>query len=365
VTPGAYEVASQWQLIRWRFARHKLAVIGLIVLALVYLTTIFAEFIAPHDPRRVNQTHLHAPPQLPRFVDADGSFSIRPFVYGMTRTMDLRTMRRTWEYDTSVKYPIGLFVRGAEYRLWGLIPSDRHLFGTTDGVWFPLGTDRLGRCQLSRILYGARISTTIGLVGVFLSLVLGVVIGGISGYYGGWIDNVIQRVIEFVVGIPSLPLWMGLSAAVPPHWPQIYVYFAITVILSLITWTSMARVVRGRFLAMREEDFVTAARLANASELRIIVRHMVPSFASHIIAAASLSVPGMILGETALSFLGIGLRAPTISWGVLMQEAQNLQSVALYPWLLLPGVFVIVTVLAFNFVGDGLRDAADPYATNV
>ena len=358
-------VASQQQLIWWRFRRHRLAMLGGGTILLIYLMALFAGFVAPHDPPAVDRLHQYAPPQRPRFVDAEGTFRLRPFVYKMDRTLDMTTMRRTWDFDTSQAYPLYFFVRGDEYKLLGLFPTDRHLFGTRAGVWYPLGTDRLGRDILSRSIFGARISTTIGLIGVDISLMLGISIGGASGYFGGVVDDVVQRVIEFLIGIPSLPLWMGLSAALPTWWSPIAIYFAITVILSIIGWTGMARVVRGRFLAMREEDFVMAARLANVREWRIILRHMVPSFASHIIAAATLAVPGMILGETALSFLGIGLRPPVVSWGVLLQEAQNIQSVALYPWLLLPGLFVIVTVLAFNFLGDGLRDAADPYATNV
>jgi len=360
-----YFIASQRQLIWWRFRRHKLAMFGALIIGAVYLMAIFAGFIAPHDPLKVDRFHQYAPPQFPHFFDETGTFHLRPFVYKMDRTLDMTTMKRTWTLDTEVRYPLYFFVRGDEYKFWGLFRTDWHLFGTKEGVWYPLGTDRLGRDILSRAMHGARISTTIGLVGVAISLILGVLIGGASGYFGGAVDNFIQRFIEFLIGIPSLPLWMGLSAALPPWWSPIAIYFGITVILSIIGWTGMARQVRGRFLALREEDFIMAARLANVSEWRIIIRHMVPSFASHIIAAATLAIPGMILGETALSFLGIGLRPPVVSWGVLLQEAQNIQSVALYPWLLLPGLFVIITVLAFNFLGDGLRDAADPYATNV
>ena len=259
----------------------------------------------------------------------------------------------------------GFFVHGEPYKLWGLIPTRRapvRRRPATDATLFLLGTDRLGRDMFSRLVYGTRISTSIGLVGVALSFVLGILIGGVSGYYGGAVDNVIQRVIEFLRSIPTIPLWMGLSAALPPHWSPVKVYFGITVILSLIGWTGLARVVRGRFLSLREEDFVMAARLVGASESRIILRHLVPSFLSHIIASLTLSIPGMILSETALSFLGLGLRPPAVSWGVLLQEAQNLRSVALAPWLLTPGLAVVITVLSFNFMGDGLRDAADPYS---
>lgn len=357
----SFSAASQWQLVWWRFRRNKLAMVGLFVIAWIYLMAAFADFIAPHDPTQPHRTHQYAPPQLPRFIDAEGRFHLRPFVYKMTRTFDSATMRPTWTFDTSERYSIRLFVRVPEYRLWGVIPIRTRLFGTDRGEWFPLGTDRLGRDLLSRAIHAARVSTTVGLLGVTISLLLGVIIGGVSGYYGGTVDAVIQRAIEFLMGIPKIPLWMGLSAALPVWWSPVSVYFAITLILSLIGWTGLAREVRGRFLALRDEDFVTAARLANATEARIIFRHLLPSMWSHVIASASLAIPNMILGETSLSYLGIGLRPPAISWGVLMQEAQNIQSVALYPWLLIPGIFVIVTVLAFNFVGDGLRDAADPY----
>jgi peptide/nickel transport system permease protein len=275
-------------------------------------------------------------------------------------------MRYIYTEDTETRYPIQFFVHGTEYEMWGLWKMDLHLFGLRvpqeeQGV-FLLGADRLGRDLFSRMTYGARISLSVGVVGVLLSLTLGIVLGGISGYYGGKIDIAIQRVIEFIRTMPSIPLWMALSAALPRDWPVVRIYFGITVLLSLISWTGMARVVRGRFLAMREEDFVLAARLAGSNEMRIILRHMLPSFLSYIIASLTLSIPGMILSETGLSYLGLGLRAPAISWGVLLREAQNLRSLVLIPWVLLPALAVVLTVLAFNFVGDGLRDAADPYS---
>lgn len=315
---------------------------------------------APYDPNKYNYRFPYAPPQRIHFFH-EGKF-IGPFVYGYTSTVDLETLRRIYREDKSKIFRIKFFVRGDEYKLWGIWKTNVHFIGVEEGYMFLLGTDRLGRDMLSRIIYGARISTSIGLIGVFLSFVLGITIGGISGYFGGAVDNFIQRTIEIIRSIPTIPLWMALSAALPENWSPLRVYFAITIILSLTGWTGLARVVRSRFLSLREEDFVMAARFMGASEARIIFRHMLPSFMSHLIASITLSIPGMILGETSLSFLGLGLRPPVISWGVLLQEAQNLTVVALYPWLLIPVVFVITTVLCFNFVGDGLRDAADPYA---
>ena len=356
-------VASQWQLAWWRFRKHRMAMLSVVLLFFLYLTAVFCEFVAPHDPNAFNQTYIYAPPHRLHFRDENG-LRLRPFVYGFTRERDPETFRMRFAPDPTVRYSLHLFVRGAPYELWGLIPTNLHLFGidAEEEPFFLLGADRMGRDVFSRIVYGARVSLSIGLVGVFMSMTLGVLLGGASGYFGGTVDMAIQRVIELLIAIPSIPLWMGLSAALPPDWPPLYVYFGITIILSLIGWSGLARVVRGKFMSLRQEDFVTAAKLCGASELRIIVQHLVPSFLSHLIASLTLSIPGMILGETSLSFLGIGLRPPVISWGVLLQEAQNFRSVALAPWLLIPGAFVVLAVLTFNFVGDGLRDAADPYA---
>lgn len=353
--------ASQWQLIWMRFRRHKLAMLGGIVVLLIYLIALLADFLAPFAPDKFSSTYTYAPPQTLNLFD-DGQFS--PYVYGYTSEVDPVALRRTFVLDETVKIPVRLFVEGAPYKLFGIIDTNIHLIGPVDPdqPMYLMGADRLGRDVFSRLLHGTRVSMFIGLVGVFFSLVLGVTLGGISGYYGGAVDNVIQRVIEFIRSIPTIPLWLGLAAAFPPEWGPLQIYFAITLLLSLIAWTGLARVVRGRFLSLREEDFVMAAKLDGISQPRIIYRYMLPAFYSHIIASVTLAIPGTILAETSLSFLGLGLRPPVVSWGVLLQEASNIRSVATAPWLLWPAVGVVVAVLALNFLGDGLRDAADPYA---
>jgi peptide/nickel transport system permease protein len=355
--------ASQWTLIWWKFRKHKVAVAALCLLGLFYLGVVFAEVIAPYDPRTADATYIHVPPQRVRFVDSEGRFHARPFVYGLTGAMDMDTLNMKHTVDTSRVYPLGLFVHGDRYRMWSLFEWDLHLFGTRDpsGRVFLFGTDRLGQDLLSRIIYGGRVSLTVGLVGIAISFFLGILIGGISGYFGGRVDLVIQRAIELIMSIPHLPLWAGLSAALPPFWSITQVYFGIVVILALVGWTSLARVVRGKFMAVKKEDFVMNARLDGAGPLRIIFRYLLPSFASHVIAALTLAMPSMIIGETSLSFIGLGLQNPAISWGVLLKEAQSIRALAAAPWLLIPGLFVIVVVLAFNYLGDGLRDAADPY----
>ncbi len=358
------EVASQWQLMWWRFKQHKVAFVSAIVVLLIYVVALIPEFVAPYPSDVVNARYLYAPPQPLHLFRTDGGLRFEPHVVGYRSVVDAAAGRRTFTTDDSLIIPAGLFVQGAPYKLFGLIPMDRHLFGPVDASqpMYLLGADRLGGDLLSKMIYGTRISMSIGLVGVALSLTLGIVLGGVSGYYGGIVDTAIQRVIEFLRSIPTIPLWMGLAAALPSNWPPLQIYFGITIILSLIGWTGLARVVRGRFLAMRSEEFVTAAQLDGASDMRIILRYMAPSFASHIIASTTLAIPAMIISATSLSFLGLGLQPPLVSWGTLLKEAQSVRSVLQAPWQLWPAAAVIVTVLALNFLGDGLRDAADPYS---
>jgi peptide/nickel transport system permease protein len=355
-------VATQWQLIWWRFRRHVLAVAATVVVIAFYVVVVFAEFFAYSDPFASEAERSLLPPQ-PILLFDHGAF--RPHVYALVGKRDAKTFKRVYTPDPNTSVPIVLFGHGFRYKLLGLIPTNVHLLAVdgrpAEQTLFLLGTDQSGRDLWSRLVYATRISLTIGLVSVALSLFLGVLLGGVSGFYGGTADMLIQRIIEVLRSIPTIPLWMGVAGMMPSAWDILKVYFTITIIISLIGWTDLARVVRGRFLSLREEEFIMAAELAGCSRLRIIFRHMVPSFLSHIIAATTLALPAMIISETSLSFLGLGLRPPAISWGVLLQDAQNVQAIAMTPWLLLPAVPVVLVILAFNFVGDGLRDAADPY----
>ncbi|MDL2401355.1 ABC transporter permease [Rhizobium mayense] len=355
-----YYKASQKQLMWWKFKRHKLALASGIFLLLLYCSILISEFLAPYGLHTRNVDFIHSPPQRVRFFN-NGEF-VGPFVYGRKMTLDLATLRRVYTNNVQDVQPIRFFCRGDAYRFWGLVDSNLHLVcPAVGGQMFLLGTDRLGRDVLSRIIYGARISLTIGLIGISISFVLGIVIGGLAGYHGGVFDLLVQRVIEVLQSLPSLPLWMALAAIMPVTWSPIIIYFGITIILGILDWTGLARAVRSKLLSLREEDYVLAAQLMGASSPRIIGRHLVPGFMSHLIATATISIPSMILGETALSFLGLGLRPPITSWGILLTEARSVSVIAFYPWLLFPMVPVILVILAFNFLGDGLRDAADPY----
>lgn len=356
--------ATQWQLIRWRFRRHRLAMISLVLLIILYLGAAFAEFVSPYLATERFDGYQQAPPMRIHWIGPNGLQ--RPYVFAFDKTLNQDTFKYEFTEDRGTIIPIRFFVPGSEYKFWGVWRANIRLFGTgVEGVPILLfGADELGRDIFSRTIYGSRISLSIGLVGVALSFLLGVILGGMSGYFGGTIDEIIQRLIDFLISIPQLPFWMALSAALPRDWPVIRTYFAITLILSIVSWSGLARVVRGKLLALREEDYALAAQAAGASQPRIIFRHLLPGFTSHLIVSLTLAVPGSILGETTLSFLGLGMQPPAVSWGVLLRDAQDLVAVALQPWRLIPAVFVIVTVLLFNFVGDGLRDAADPYSTN-
>ncbi len=370
IDPAAVGSLSQWQLIRLRFAKHHLAVVSLYVLIVLYFMAVFAEFVSPYTRSWKNLDYAYCPPTTPAF-----SFKHGFYTYALKRQIDPITLRKYYIEDRDEIVPLGMFVKGVPYELFGIIPMERHLVGVAkdryrapsaeenvEPVFLLLGADRYGRDILSRIIYGSRISLSIGLVAIVITFILGVTIGGVSGYCSGRIDTVIQRVIEIINSFPQLPLWLAIGAVVPGDWPPLRVYFAITIVLSLLNWTGLARVVRGKILALREEDYALAARLIGANRGRIIFRHLLPGFTSHIIVTLTLSVPGMILGETALSFLGLGLRPPVVSWGVMLQDCLNLQVVANYPWLLMPVIMIVMTVLSFNFLGDGLRDAADPYS---
>jgi peptide/nickel transport system permease protein len=356
-------VLSVRQLMWRKFRRNRLAMFGLVVLIIMYGLAALAGFVAPYG---VRQTHAEFPrtaPTVIHFVDADGKFHWQPFVYGMTRAMDPKTFTLASKEDTSARYPIQLFIHGTPYNILGVLNSDVHLFGVeAPGKLFLLGTDTTGRDLFSRILYGSQVSLTVGLFGVILALLIGASIGIISGYYGGWLDEIAQRIIEMTLAFPQIPLWLALATLVPPTWSSVQVYFAISIVLSVLSWGALARQVRAMVLSLRTSDFVRAASYANASPVRIMYRHLLPSTMSHILVIATLTIPSMILGETALSFLGLGIKAPMTSWGVLLNEAQSVQVILQLPWLLSPVAFVVLTIISFNFVGDGMRDAADPFS---
>ena len=354
---------SQGKLMIMRFRRNKLAIFGLIVLIMVYTMAIFCDFFAPYDGNTMYAQYKYMPPQKVHWFDENGTF-LGPYVYALQVGYDPVTFQPVYEENREIRAKIRFLVRGDEHKVLGLFSTDMHLFGTgnPDVPMFLFGTDSIGRDLLSRIFMGTRISSTVGLVGVLVSFVLGLILGGISGYFGGVPDMVIQRIIDFIISLPTIPIWMAIAAAVPNTWPVLRTYFCVVLILSLMGWTGLARVVRSKFISLKNEDFVRAARVVGASNMRIIMKHMVPTFTSYLIASLSLSVPGMILGETSLSYLGIGLRAPAISWGILLSDMQNIRNIALYPWMMIPGIFIVITVMSFNFLGDGLRDAADPYS---
>ncbi|MEL6148809.1 MAG: ABC transporter permease [Chloroflexota bacterium] len=364
-TPASesFYTATQWQLTWWRFRRHKLAVSGATVLGILILMAAFADFVAPVSPTSRSTTYVLSPPMRPIFVDDEGDFHLIPIFYGVTSERNLTTLRMEATPNPDVELPLRMFVRGEPYTMWGIINSDIHLFGLPGGQ--PLhvfGTDNLGRDVFSRSVFALRISLSVGLAGVFISFVLGLLIGGASGYFGGWLDFFVQRLIELIMSIPTLPLWMTLAAIVPREWNALQSYFAITILLGLLGWTGLARDIRSKLISLREEDYIIASQLAGSTDWRVIIRHMLPAFTSYIIVAISLAFPNIILGETALSFLGFGLRPPVVSLGVLLEGGQNVRTIAQSPWVLFPVLFVILIVLAFSFLGDGLRDAADPYA---
>jgi peptide/nickel transport system permease protein len=356
-----YYMAGQWKLMWWRFRRHRPAVISAVFLALVYLTTIISEWVAPYELQTRNTKYIFAPPQGIHLFH-DGKF-IGPFVYDLSISRDMDTLQRVYKPDLAKPQPLRFFCSGEKYEFWNLVEGSFHFVCPAEGgTFFLAGTDRLGRDMFSRIVYAARISLTIGLIGIALSFTLALILGGLAGYYGGWVDLVVQRLTEILKSFPHLPLWLALSAALPVTWSPLLIYFGITLILALLDWPSLGRAVRGKLLSLREEDYAAAALMMGATPARIIGRHLLPGFMSHLIASATLSIPSMILAETALSFLGLGLRPPITSWGVLLNEATDINVVAVNWWLMFPVVPVILVILAYQFMGDGMRDAADPYA---
>lgn len=364
IAPEKTDVISVRRLMWLRFKRNRLAVYGAAFLIVMYLSAIFAGFIAPYGVRQTHDQFAGSPPQLFRFVDAEGNFELRPFVYAIESKVDPATFNRIYELNTEKKYYIQFFARGTPYTILGIIESDIHLFQVDEPARiFLLGTDRQGRDLFSRVFFGAQVSLSVGLIGVTLTLVIGAITGVATGYFGGIFDDVTQRFIEVLMAFPQIPLWLALAAIVPPTWSSVQVYFAISIVLSLVNWGALARQMRGMVYALREEDYIVAARYMSASDWRIITKHLLPNTLSHIIVIATISIPGMILGETALSFLGLGIKPPMTSWGLLLNEAQHARVLIQQPWLLTPAIFVVATIISFNFLGDGLRDAADPFSS--
>jgi peptide/nickel transport system permease protein len=357
----AYYTATQLQLMWWKFRRHRVAIIGSIVLGIFIFILLFCEFLSPYGSQSRDSDYIFGPPQKIRLFDEKGAFR-GLFVYGMSTSFDIKSMTLNLKEDKEAIHKIVFFAKGEKYKMWGFIKSNVHLFLAEEGYIHLFGTDNLGRDVFSRTLIGTRTSLSIGFIGVLIAFIVGLIVGGVSGYYGGFLDNLLQRLIEFIRSIPTLPLWMSLAAILPKEWTPLQVYFAVTIILGFLTWTTLARRVRGKLISMREEDFVFAARLAGSSDARIIWRHMLPAFLSYIIVDLTVSFPAMILGETTLSFIGLGLREPVVSWGVLLQASQNVKAIEQHPWLFIPAIFVVISVLAFSLVGDGMRDAADPYS---
>lgn len=356
------DLATRWQLMRWKFQRHRLARLGLAMVVILTVISIFAEPISPYNTTTRDIDYLSGPPMMPRFIDAEGRFHLRPFVYGHTSVRNMDTLKLEHQLDTSKMWKLTLFPRGEPYHLFGLIPSNIRLFGVEEGKVHFFGTDTIGLDLFSRTMHATRVSLAVGLTGVLFAFILGTIMGGIAGYFGGWVDNAVMRLIEFIRSIPTLPLWLALAAIMPRHWSAMQTYIAITLILALLGWTWLARTVRSKLLSTRNEDFVMAAKFAGCTNRRIIFKHLLPSFASYLIVDLTIAFPEILLAETSLSFLGLGLREPVESWGVLLYSAQNVRAIALMPWLMIPGLFVIAAVLAFNFLGDGLRDAADPHS---
>ncbi|MCD6291154.1 MAG: ABC transporter permease [Anaerolineae bacterium] len=352
-----------FELVWQRFKKSKAAIVGgLMVLALAVLAAM-ADFFTPVDPSVLDMKASFTPPSRIHFIDADGHFHLRPFVYNLTIELDPKTYQPIWTEDTSQRYEIKFFVKSWEYKLFGIIPTRLHLFGVDEGgTIYLLGTDKMGRDLWGRSCLAGRVSLTMGLFATFISISVGSVLGVVSGYYGGWIDTLLQRFVEFMNSFPQLPLWMALTAVIPKTWGSGTIFMMMAVIFALLSWTVLAREVRGKAMAFRETDFILAAKEMGASDLRIIFVHLYPNCLSHVIVVLTLMIPQIILAEAFLSFLGLGIQEPLVSWGFLMKNAQNLQTLGVHPWIMSPVVFIIIAVLGFNFLGDGLRDAADPYS---